>query len=170
MKIELLRKQWGEYQNLVPTERIAEALQQPQILLDEEIENVLPNITLGTDGPIVQSIIFFSATYIGEARLIDGQEHFDVAIRNTVANYRIQLGRHEIVRNAAAIEAAKAKGEALPAADKATYETAVIILRHSIALVTEINYFGQNRSEWLKRVNALIPVQILKWSHQSSSE
>lgn len=165
MKIELVEEQWKPYEHLVPATRIAQALVEPQGALDEEITEIVPNIELGIDGPIVQSIIVFSASYIGEARLSDEEENFDFAIKDTIASYRIQLGKHEVVRNAAAIEAAKAKGEELPAAEKTIYQTGVVTFLHlPFELTTVINYFGQNRTEWLKRIKTIVPVTILKRS------
>lgn len=165
MKIELLREQWTAYQNLVSADRIHETLRLPQGMLDEEIENVLPNIELGADGPVVRSVIFFSATYIGEARLMAGQDDFDLALRTSIANYRVDVGQHEIIRNAAAIEQAKAKNEQPPSPEKTVYQKATITLQHSIfGLITKINYFGEKRDDWLKTIKSNIPIEILKRS------
>jgi len=165
MNTKSLNEQWVYYQNLVPASRINEALRLPEGVLDEQIETILPNIVMGTDGPVVQSIIFFSKTYIGEARLMDSEDYFDVGLRDSVANYRLQIGRHEVVRNTAAIEAAKAKGEQPPEPEKIVYEKAVLTLQHTIfGLISTINYFGNNRDEWLKSVKTKIPIDVLKRS------
>jgi hypothetical protein len=96
---------------------------------------------------------------------MDGEEHFDIGLRDSVANYRLQIGRHEVVRNTAAIEAAKAKGEQPPGPEKIVYQKAVVTLQHTaFGLVSAINYFGDNRDEWLKSVKANIPIEVLKRS------
>jgi hypothetical protein len=165
MNTELVSEQWAPYRGLVPDARIREALLLPQGVMDEQIEAIVPNIVLGTDGPVVESIIFFSTTYIGEARLVDREEHFDIGLKDSVANYRLQIGRHEIVRNTAAIDAAKAKGEQPPEPEKIVYQKAVLTLQHTrVGLVSTINYFGDNRDAWLESVKANVPVEVLKRS------
>lgn len=122
MDIKLIREQWADYEKLVSSGTIQEALALPQNLLDEQIDAILPNIELAVDGPVVRSLIFFSSTYIGEVRLATEQAEFDVALRNSVADYRMSVGQHEIIRNAAAIEQAKSKGEETPAPEKTVYK------------------------------------------------
>lgn len=134
-------------------------------LMDEKVDTIVPNIQLGTDGPVVQSFIFFSPTYIGEVRLIQGQHDFDIAIKESIANYRINIGEHHIVRNAAAIEQAKGKGEEPPAEDKTIYQKATVTLHHgAIGLITIINYFGDQRDRWLEKVTTTLPIKVLKSS------
>jgi hypothetical protein len=165
MDIKLIREQWADYEKLVSSGTIQQALALPQDLLDEQIDAILPNIELAADGPVVRSLIFFSATYIGEVRLAAGQEDFDVALRDSVANYRINVGQHEVIRNTAAIEQAKSKGEQPPAPEKTVYQKATVKLQHSVfGLITIINYFGENRDDWLKKINTNIPIEILKRS------
>jgi hypothetical protein len=165
MDIKSIREQWTDYEKLVSPETIQQALAFPQELLDEQIETLLPNIELAADGPIVRSVIFFSETYIGEARLTAGQQDFDLAVRNSIANYRVSIGQYEVIRNAAAIEQAKAKSEQPPAPEKTVYEKATVSLQHSIfGLITTINYFGEKRDDWLKKVKSNIPIGILKRS------
>jgi hypothetical protein len=165
MNTKMINEQWTPYQDLVSFTRIQEALRRPEAVLDEEIEAILPNIVLGTDGPIVQSVIFLSKTYIGEARLMDAEENFDIGLRDSVENYRFQIGQHEVVRNTAAIESAKAKGEQPPEPEKIVYQKAVITLQHTaLGMLTAINYFGDKREEWLESVKVNMPVEVLKRS------
>ena len=169
MQIELIRKQWSRYENLVSSETVAQAMSNPQRMLKEEIEYIIPNIELASDGPVVRAIFMFTANYIGEARLSEGSEYFDVMLKNTVVNYRVSLGRHEVIRNAAAIEAAKAKNEVPPAPYKVVYQKAEVVLSHSYSNFTsEINYFGNDLDAWVESVESVIPVSILKVSSVKS--
>ena len=165
MKIELIREQWTQYQHLVSSENVAKLLAPPESMLIENIERIVPNIELATDGPVVRSILFFSESYIVEVQLGDGKQDFDVALKNTVGNYRVSLGHHEVIRNAVAIEQAKTKGEPLPDPEKFVYQMGTIQLRHSaINCVTTISYFGNNLKEWIKAVTSAVPIEILKRS------
>jgi hypothetical protein len=165
MDIKQIQQQWADYEKLVPSKTIEASVVEVETLMDEQIDAILPNIELGTDGPIVQSFIFFSPSYIGEARLTKGQQDFDVAIRESIANYRVSIGEHQIVRNAAAIEQAKAKGEEPPAQEKTVYQKATVTLQHTIfGLVTKTNYFGDQRDRWLEKVTTAIPIKTLKSS------
>lgn len=165
MERKILNEQWHNYASLVSVDIIEKALSRPTRLMKEPITAVLPNIELGADSPVIRSVVFLSESYIGEAILAEGIEEFDLALRSVIANYRFNIGTHEVIRNAAAIEQAKSKSEKPPPADKLVYETATITLRHSyssLGLATKLNYFGDKREEWLKHVIAHIPVDILK--------
>lgn len=160
-----LREQWRDYDKLVSTKTIESALARPQRLIQEEIEVIFPNIELGADAPVVRSIIFLSHSYLGEARLAEGKEEFDMLLRTQISNYRISIGQHEIIRNAAAIEQARSKGQEAPSPDKMVYQTATVSLFHSVGglpFATKINYFGNKCDEWLQRITDSIPVAMLK--------
>jgi hypothetical protein len=165
MDIKQIQQQWTDYEKLVPSKTIEPLVVKAETFMDEKIDTIIPNIELGTDGPVVQSFVFFSPTYIGEARLIQGQHDFDVAIKESIGNYRINIGEHQIIRNVAAIEQAKGKGEEPPAEEKTVYQKATVTLHHTIvALITTLNYFGDQRDRWLEKVIRTIPVKILKSS------
>jgi hypothetical protein len=166
MDIKLINEQWRDYETLVSSKTIQEVLALPEHFLGEQIDTILPNIELAVDGPVVRGLVFLSATYIGEVRLAAGEQDFDVALRDLVANYRVKVGQHEIIRNAAAIEQARSKGEEPPAPEKTVYQTATIKLHHSIFTgVTTINYFGDKRDKWLEKIKSNIPIEVLKRSH-----
>src|SRR5687767_14453636 len=107
MDIDSLRSQWVPYEQLVSSDVIAETLKMPQRLLPEKIDRITPNIELDSDGPVIRGVFVFTDSYMAEIRLEEQGEDFDAVLKNTVSNYRLQLGQHEVIRNAAAIEAAK---------------------------------------------------------------
>ena len=165
MNIKLIREQWAVYEALVSFETIQRALTRPQSLLDEEIEVILPNIELAADGPVVRSLILLSRSYIGEVRLTGELEDFDFGLRTLLGNYRVSIGQHEVVRNAAEIEQAKSRGEEPPSQEKTVYQTATVTLLHTMfvmGMTTKMSYFGDKRDEWLKRIKTNIPVDTLK--------
>lgn len=165
MKIEIIRKQWAQYESLYSIEAVLKDMVLPESVLCEEIENLVPNIELASDGPVIRSIFFFSKSYLGELHLAAKNQEFDVAVKNSILNYRIIVGQHEVLRNAVAIEQATTKGEPTPEPDKITYEMGKVKLNHlSMNLVSEINYFGSKREEWFKTIIAAMPLEVLKYS------
>ena len=163
MNLNLIRKQWNSYEKLFPSKAVEEILSDPEVFLDEPITHLLPNIEFAADGPVVASVLFVSASYIGESRIVKDGSNFDILIKKSIGNYRIQTGKKEVVRNAAAIEHAKAQNAPVPQADVVEYKTAVLELTHNLQqFTTEVSYFGDSREDWLRQVKLMFPVKLLK--------
>lgn len=161
--LESLSSDWTDYESLVPLKVLIKKLARPSEFWPEKIQRAVPSIELAADGPVVASVFVFGTEYIGEVRLRTTNDEFDFILKNTIGHYRVELGAHRVVRNAAAIESAKNKQEEPPRPDVVTYETATITLLHNVQRAASIlSYFGDRRNEWMHHVKAVLPVTVLK--------
>ena len=163
MQLQPIRQQWANFEKLMPFEKVKDKLTLPMKFLAEEITHIIPNIELAEDGPVVKSLICLTSSYVGEIRFLDSSEHFDFALKNTIVNYRIELGDHTIVKNSIAIEQAKQKETPPPEPDKVVFQKAEVTLLHQFgtSFATTLNYFGNERDSWLESILLAVPLRIL---------
>lgn len=153
-----LKDQWEPYARLVPFETVAQRIEFPKSCLPEDVRFLLPSVTLAKDGPVVESLFLVTEKYLCEVRLNQNSNDFDVARLTVIGNYRVQTGKQEITREEPA-------SETDPGAEKRvtkfSYDTANIVLDHTIELRTHLTYVGEDRDAWIQHVFAAIPIDLL---------
>ncbi|MFZ0051655.1 MAG: hypothetical protein WAK96_07745, partial [Desulfobaccales bacterium] len=137
-----------KYSKLLRYETMVKAVEKPLYFCKEEVRNLIPSISMGTDGPVLTNVILITDNIIIDIKLQTKEETFDYVALNTIKNYRFHLFEHTI------------KGTD----DKdIIYQVATIDLLHNPphAFKTALNYVGDDRESWLKLVTEAIPIAIL---------
>jgi len=132
-----------QFTKFISYDSLTKAASLPQSLFPEEIDYVIPNIVLGTDGPFLNSLFFVSESYICEVRLAEKNQEFDFAPMKSVYNYRVNLST-----------------QLLKVTDETdvSYDTASVKFMHVGGLETNIAYVGEERESWLKHVFDALPL------------
>lgn len=141
-------KELKKYADLVPLKKLKKQVEKPISLCPEEINYLIPSITMGSDGPVLGGLFLLTDNYLLEVRLMSKEEDFDYVALKTIANYRILLSDHIV------------KIEGKP---DLTYEVATIKLTHNLGmgLLSELHYVGNGREAWIKIVAEAIPISIM---------
>jgi hypothetical protein len=168
MNTAFLKEKWAPNEHLVSFGTLMRLISRPCEYLQQEPSALIPSIQLGTDGPVLKGVVLLTDDYICEARLSESAESFDAALFNTVMNYRVDIGTHEIKPpEPPANNDPQAEKQPVPA-KKVVYQTAQIVLVHTtFPMRTEMHYVGNDRETWLRNVRDALPVEILKKSRRT---
>ena len=136
--------------NFLPIEKIEKLLANPKRLLPENIDYIIPSITIGGDGLVLGRLMLVTQLYLCDIAVTDSDKtvNFDFVAKHRIANYRVALWQHEI-KEAEAV--------------KATYQLALVRLIHDVAgdLHADLTYAGNEREKWLQRVVKAIPIPLV---------
>ena len=144
MKIEAEIEKLSDY---VDSGVLMELLSKPLEYLTEEISAIIPSLTIGEDGPSLNSIFLTSKNYLCEIRIMgENSEEFDFTNKRDFFNVRVELGNRDIVIDEQVV---------------ASYDTAEVRLTHRAQISTILYYFGSDRSAWVAKVFKEFPVEYL---------
>ena len=145
MKIEEEIKLYG---GLMAAEKLTEALQKAISYCSEDIISMLPSIIMGSDGPLLESMVLITKSFLCEVKLGTENLTFDYVDAKTVC-------RHQVIFSELTVtQADDAKVE---------YQVANVEIAHEICggLKTRLNYVGDKRDDWMKKVLESIPLSLL---------
>jgi hypothetical protein len=125
--------------------KLTEKTELPLKCLPEDVTHLLPSIVISGDGLTLARILLVTKNYLCDVTMTDSAVTFDVIAKSTVKNYRFRIWTHEIK-----------EGDVV----KARYDVAQIHLLHDLSpqFVTALDYAGDERDVWLRRVLEAIPV------------
>jgi hypothetical protein len=144
-----IKEEMKKYDDLihVPLGVLEERIKYLSLVSDELPEHLIPSIILGTDGPVLSSIIFTTKKYLYEVRLQLESIEFDFVCLNSITNYRFKLWEHISTVADGTTE---------------TFQMASIDLIHwGVPYVTNLAYAGPNRHRWLQSLLRAIPLRLL---------
>lgn len=155
---DTLKDQWEPYAQLIPFETVAQRIEFPKSCLPEAVRFLLPSVSLAKDGPVVGSLFLVTEKYLCEVRVNQRSNDFDVSLLATIGNYRVEMGKQEITREEPVFGKDAATEKRVT---KISYETASILLRHTIDMATVFTYVGEGRDAWIKHVFTAFPIDLL---------
>ena len=158
---DTLKDQWKPYAHLIPFETVTERIKFPKSCLAEDVRFLLPSVSLGKDGPVVQNLVLITGRYICEVRPGHDRQDFDVALLASIANYRVSISEQEVTQEEPVSEKDAVTERRVT---KITYGTATILFRHDFDMATELTFVGEGRDAWIQHVLTACPIDLLNKS------
>ncbi len=135
------------FSNLTPHKTLLRIVKNPIKFSKEKVNNIIPSISMGSDGPILTNLILLTDNFIIDVRVGSQNEIFDYISINTIINYRLSLSEH-IIKTA--------DGKDI------VYQVAQIELLHDLAgFKTALSYVGNDRESWLNKVIETMPISLI---------
>ena len=136
-----------KYEKYYTIEKLKKHIEPPLSLCPEEVRQIIPSIVIGLDGPTLGSLFLITDNYFCETRLEGESVEFDYLDRKKVFNLRLTLSETSVKR-----------------ADETIiiYQIATANILHGLERFhSTINYAGDNREAWIKKVLEAIPLSLL---------
>jgi hypothetical protein len=165
MNTKIIETQWSGYETLMPIQEVIKRLSRPLELIGEDMIYLIPSFGLGTDGPFIQKLFFVTKTMVCEVRSQNSLDAFDFVMLDSIANYRVNMGVHKVLKQLPSNAPQVPGGEPqAPVIETVLYETAQIKFIHdfSAGFESAIDYVGKSREPWLKCVERAFPSSILR--------
>jgi hypothetical protein len=148
MKTEELERQWRDYSSLMPAEDVGMLLSPVEKFCGEPAKLLLPSTNMGTEGPVLKSILVATESFLSEVQAAAKpiHAHFDLIDRRICV--RIEVTVHHFVR-------AQQEGPAI------SIPFIKFDVTHDIRGSTTATFIGDDWERWLEHAKEIFPVKRL---------
>lgn len=150
---------WAPYDRFMPFSQLEHRIRDASEAMGEAVTGIVPCFEMRKDGPALTSICMTTENYLYEVRMNSRVADFDVVLRRTIYNYRVQIG------DVAARPTETKQGDeedTNATTDPIRYQVAEIQLLHNLpSFKSLLTYVGDDVESWMKLVFDAIPIATL---------